>query len=171
MVANGAINFPSSQFLYVICGYLVSTGTLLFIPTVIVGALGNAIGNTISFLLVKKYGEPLARKLLVMDKQTFTKVHGALHDTFSKRGMGWLFIGKLIPSIKAFIPVVAGLAETSTIPTITIFTIASLIWACAVTSLGFYFGEHVSFSSISSVSLIIALIVVFVVYKKFKDRF
>ncbi len=165
MIANGFVGFPSSQFLYVICGYFISTSSLLFVPTIVVGALGNTLGNIITFLLVKKYDKPFARKLLMMDEVTFNKIHSALHATFSRRGMWYIFIGKLIPSIKAFIPVVAGLAYTKTKITSFIFLIASIIWATALVSLGYYFGEQVTFKSITTVSLVIALIVIFFVYK------
>ncbi len=170
MLTNGIVNFPSSQFLYVICGYFVSTGSLLFIPTIIAGALGNTIGNIITFLLIKKYDKPLARKLLMMDEATFSKVHGALHATFSRRGMWWIFLGKLIPSVKAFIPIIAGLANTNIKITSIIFLIASTIWASLITSIGYYFGEHVSFTSITTVSLVIASIVAFFVYKTFTKK-
>lgn len=170
MLTNGLANFPSSQFLYVICGYFISTGSLLFIPTIIAGALGNATGNIITFLLVKKYEKPFARKLLMMDEDTFTKVHSALHATFSKRGMWYIFVGKLIPSVKAFIPIVAGLANTKTGITSVIFLVASIIWASLITSIGYYFGEHVSFKSITTVSLVIGFIVIFFVYKAYTKQ-
>lgn len=170
MVTNGSVNFPSSQLLYIICGYFVSTGSLLFIPTVIVGALGNTIGNIITFLLIKKYQHPLARKLLMMDEATFSSIHGALHDTFSRRGMWWIFLGKLTPSVKAFIPVVAGLADTSTKLTSFIFLIASLIWAAGVTSLGYYFGEHITLTSFTAVSLTLGLTIMYIVYRSIQKR-
>jgi membrane protein DedA with SNARE-associated domain len=61
--------------------------------------------------------------------------------------------------------VVAGLAYTKTKITSFIFLIASIIWATALVSLGYYFGEQVTFKSITTVSLVIALIVIFFVYK------
>lgn len=170
MLTNGSVNFPSSQFLYVICGYFISTGSLLFIPTIIAGALGNTIGNVITFLLVKKYDKPLARKLLLVDEATFTKIHSTLHTVFSKRGMWYIFFGKLIPSVKAFIPIVAGLANTRTYLTSFLFFIASTIWAIMVTSIGYFFGEHVSFKSITGVSLVIGFIVIFFVYKAYTKQ-
>jgi membrane protein DedA with SNARE-associated domain len=170
MLTNGAVNFPSSQFLYVICGYFISTGSLLFVPTIIAGALGNTLGNIITFLLVKKYEKPFARKLLMVDEATFNKIHSALHATFSKRGMWYIFFGKLIPSVKAFIPIVAGLANTKTKLTSFLFLLASTIWAILVTSIGYFFGEHVSFKSVTTVSLLIGSIVVFFVYKAYTKQ-
>ncbi len=171
MLANGIANFPSSQILYVIVGYLVGNGSLLFIPAVIAGTLGNTLGNIITFLLVKKYEHTLARKILMLDEVTFKKIHSALHETFTHRGMWWLFIGKLTPSIKAFIPVVAGLAQTKTTLTSIIFFVASGIWASGIIYLGKTFGEQFSLKSFMGVSLVIGLTILFVVYKNISKKF
>ena len=170
MLTNGTVNFPSSQLLYIVCGYFISTGSLLFIPTIIAGTLGNTIGNIITFLLVKKYEHSFARKLLMMDERTFLKIHSALHTTFINRGMWYIFFGKLIPSVKAFIPIVAGLANTQTKITSFIFFIASLIWATGITTLGFFFGEHITLTSFTTVSLLIGSIIIFIVYKKISKK-
>ena len=170
MLANGVFNFPSSQILYLIVGYFVSTGNLIFAWAVIAGGLGNTIGNIITYLLVKKYERPLARKLLMMDETTFSKVHSALHDTFSRRGIWWLFLGKLTPSVKAFIPVIAGMSRTPLYTTSFIFLSASLIWATGIIYLGYTFGEHVSLSSFLAVSLIIGLTILYVVYRSISKR-
>ncbi len=170
MTTNGIANLPSSQFLYIICGYFIATGNLLFIPTIIAGALGNTLGNIITFLLVKKYDKPFARKLLMMNEETFTKVHAALHSTFTHKGMWWIFLGKLTPSVKAFIPVVAGLASTPKKLTYFIFLIASFIWATGITFLGYKFGEHITFTSFSIISLAIGSIILFVIYKNLKKK-
>jgi membrane protein DedA with SNARE-associated domain len=170
MITNGALNFPSSQFLYIICGYFISTGNLLFIPTIIVGALGNTIGNIITFLLIKKYQHPLARKLLMLDETTFNSIHSALHATFSRRGMWWIFLGKLTPSVKAFVPIVAGLADTKTKLTSFIFLIASFIWAIGITTLGYYFGEHITFASFTTVSFLVGIIIMYIVYRNIKKH-
>ncbi|MCX6757074.1 MAG: VTT domain-containing protein [Candidatus Nomurabacteria bacterium] len=170
MLTNGIANLPSSQFLYLIAGYFVATGNLLFIPTIIFGALGNTIGNIITFLLIRKYEKPLARKLLMLNEETFNKIHSALHSTFTRRGMWWIFLGKLTPSVKSFIPIVAGLAGTPIKLTSFIFLSASIIWATAITSLGFYFGERVTLQSFTAISLTVGGIIIFVVYKNLKKK-
>lgn len=170
MVTNGIANFPSSQLLYIVAGYFVSTGSLLFIPTIIAGALGNTIGNIIIFLLVKKYDKPFAKKIVMMDDATFTKIHTALHSTFSKRGLLYIFVGKLIPSVKAFIPIVAGLANTRTRITSILFLLSSTIWAIGVTAIGYYFGKNVTLQSFTLVSLIIGFTILFIVYRNVSKK-
>lgn len=170
MLTNGLVNIPSSQILYLVAGYFVSTGSLLFIPTIIAGTLGNTLGNIITFLLIKKYEHPLARKLLMLDEKTFTKVHSALHSTFLHHGMWYIFLGKLTPSVKAFIPIVAGLANTKTKITSFIFLIASFIWALTITSIGYKFGEHITLKSFATVSLLLGGIIIFVIYRKISKK-
>ncbi|MDB5260003.1 MAG: putative rane protein [Candidatus Nomurabacteria bacterium] len=170
MISNGVINLPSSQLLYLITGYFVSTGNLLLIPAIIIGSLGNTIGNIISYELVKRYDKPLARKLLMMNEETFGKVHQAFHGTFQASGMWWIFLGKLTPSVKAFIPIVSGLAHTPRRLTYFIFLSASFIWASLLITLGYYFGEKVSLKSFTAISLIIGLTILFVVYKQLKKK-
>lgn len=170
MLTNGISNLPSSQLLYVVCGYLVSTGNLLFIPTIIAGATGNTLGNIITFLLVKKYEHSFARKLLMMDEKTFKKVHTALHSTFTKRGLWYIFFGKLTPSVKAFIPIVAGLADTKTKITSLIFLVTSFIWATIITFLGYTFGETFSMKSFATVSFLVGGTILFIVYRSFSKK-
>lgn len=170
MIANGVVNFPSSQILYLIVGYFVATGNLLFAGAVIAGALGNTIGNIITFLLVRKYERPLARKLLMLNEDRFDKIHSALHETFSRRGIWWLFIGKLTPSVKAFVPVVAGLARTETVLTSLIFLVASFLWAAGIIYLGYAFGEQVSLSSFLGVSFLIGITIVYIIYRKISKK-
>jgi membrane-associated protein len=170
MVANGIVNFPSSQVLYLVAGYLVGTGHLVFSTAVLAGALGNTIGNFVAYNLIKKYERPLARKLLMMNEEMFNKIHGALHETFTHRGIWWLFIGKLTPSVKAFIPVLAGLARTPTVLTTFIFLSASFVWAIGIMYLGYAFGEHVSLSSFLGVSFLIGAVIIFVLYRNITKK-
>jgi membrane protein DedA with SNARE-associated domain len=170
MIANGTVNFPSSQVLYLVVGYFVGIGKLSFLPAVISGALGNTVGNAITFLLIRRYGHSLAHKLLMMEETTFKKLHAALHETFSKKGMWWLFVGKLTPSVKAFIPVVAGLGDTRTDQTLFIFLAASFAWACGVIYLGYTFGEHVSLSSFLTVSFLVGITVVYLIYRRISKK-
>ncbi|MFA6608498.1 MAG: VTT domain-containing protein [Candidatus Paceibacterota bacterium] len=170
MLTNGVANLPSSQLLYIVAGYFVSTGNLFFVPTIIAGAFGNAIGNIITYKLVKKYDKPFARKLLMLDEENFRKIHSALHSTFTDKGMWWIFLGKLTPSVKAFIPIVSGLANTPAKLTYFIFLTASLIWASAITSLGYYFGEQITFKSFTTVSLLVGGIIIFIMYKNISKK-
>lgn len=170
MTTNGVISFPSSQLLYLVTGYLVSKGTLSFSLTVLLGALGNALGNMIMFYLVKKYDKPFAQKILLLDKDTFTKIHTIVHAMFSKKGIWWLFIAKCTPSLKVLVPIVAALANTPSKITAFIFFSSSLLWASIFVSLGYFFGTQLSLHAIAPVSFILGLIVIGALYISFQKQ-
>jgi membrane-associated protein len=171
MIGNGIINIPSSQILYLVVGYFIGNGTLLFLPALLAGVLGNTVGNVVTFLLVKKYDKAFAKKIVMLDEATFEKMHRALSKTFSKHGMWWILVGKCTPSVKAFIPILAGLAKTPTLLTSIIFFIASGVWATLIISIGFFFGEHASLTSLGAVSLLVGGIIFFFIYKTYRDQF
>lgn len=106
----------------------------------------------------------------MVDEATFTKIHSTLHTTFSRNGMWWIFLGKLIPSVKAFIPIVAGLADTKTKVTAFVFLLASILWAIMITTIGYYFGQYVSLASFSTVSFLIACVIIAIIYKKYWSK-
>lgn len=106
----------------------------------------------------------------MLDENTFNKIHSALHSTFTHRGMWYIFLGKLTPSVKAFIPIVAGLASTPVKLTSFIFLSASVIWAIGINYIGYYFGEHVTLKSFSVVSLLIGGIILYIVYRNVSKK-
>lgn len=59
-----------------------------------------------------------------------------------KHGTLWLIIGKATPSVKVFVPIVAGVAKISRLRAIAIFFLGSLIWAAGITYLGYHFGQR-----------------------------
>ncbi|MEN9551872.1 MAG: hypothetical protein RI935_249 [Candidatus Parcubacteria bacterium] len=168
MTLNGVVNFPSSQILYLLVGFLIATSPLLFVPSLIAGALGNTLGNMISFLLIKKYDKPLAQKLLLMDDATFEKGHSIIKKLFDQKGIWWLFIAKLIPSLKVFVPIIAGLSKIRNLIMFFIFLFTSFIWGGLLISIGYFFGKNVSLTYLPIVSLSIATLIIFILYKKYQ---
>lgn len=170
MAANGVTNLPSSQLLYILCGYFVGTGSLAFIPTIIAGAIGNTIGNAITHYFSKKYGSRFAQKILFLDRETFDRIYSTLSKTFTKKGIWFIFIGKLTPSVKAFIPVLAGLAHTAPLITYTLFLASSVVWALIITSIGYFFGQQVSLTTFSLISFVIGGSILAIAYLKVSKK-
>jgi membrane protein DedA with SNARE-associated domain len=139
MIANGVVSFPSSQVLYIIVGYFVGTGTLSFFPALIIGALGNVIGNIFLYELVRAKGVRVVRTMLGLPLRDKTLID--LERVFKKRGLIFLFIGKLIPAVKVFVPIVGGISRTPRFIFSTLMFVSSLIWASAFIAIGFIFGK------------------------------
>lgn len=168
LILNGAFNFPSSQIIYLITGYFVSVGKLSFIPVILAGAIGNTIGNFIVYRLVYKYGESAIRKFLFIKKEILSETLEKLHKEFSNKGVWWLFLGKLIPSIKVFIPAVAGIAKVSNPVAFLVFFFGSLVWAIIVNYIGYEFGENITLKGYAIVMSIVGFFIIYITYKKFK---
>lgn len=163
LVSNGIISFPSSQIVYLIVGYFVATGKISLLPAIIVGAIGNTIGNLIIYKIVSKYGVDAVRKYSYIDDVSLSH----LHRKVEKHGLWFLFIGKLIPSVKVFIPIVAGLARIKTSEAILIFFASSTVWATAIIYIGYYFGENITMKGYTLVMGAVGIIVAIIFYLRF----
>lgn len=126
-------------------GFLVSQGQLNFWFVVFAGAFGNLIGSLITYgigfyleehiiiTLIKKYG-----KFLLL----------SIHEY--ERSVGWLkkygdyvtFFSRLLPAVRTFISLPAGLSEMN-IWKFSFFTfLGSFIWSTFLTYIGVYFGKE-----------------------------
>ncbi len=141
MLSNGFFSFPSSQILYISLGVFIAQGKVALIPAFLLGALGNTLGNYLLFEMTHRHGEKFARKLLPLQDDMFE----ALKETFKEKSLFYLALGKLTPSLKVFIPLLAGVSKTKRSHTFLIFLITSFIWAAAFLAIGIFFGKSFSF--------------------------
>lgn len=168
MILNGVVSFPSSQIMYLIAGYFAYAGDLNIFWIVFIGAIGNTIGNVILYEISRKHGLKYVLKVNefigfeFFRKKDISKVE----RVFEKRGVWFLFVGKLINPIKIIIPIPAGMAKMSRAIFIPIVFVASLIWASVFTYLGFFFGKSYEGLGIYGVVMIVlALTFGFIFYK------
>lgn len=126
-------------------GYLVSQGELNFVLVVLVGAFANLVGSWIAYYIgyfleetviinwIKKYGKFL---LLTVDDYEHSR------KWFIKYGNSIVFFSRLLPGIRTFISLPAGLAGMNIVK-FSIYTfLGSLIWCTVLTYIGYYFGEN-----------------------------
>lgn len=162
MIANGVVSFPSSQILYIIAGYFVFTGHLNLFLVVTAGALGNTIGNVILYELARSKGLSYLTRWKIFPERELKKVQVA----FNKRGAWFLFIGKLIPALKVFIPIPAGIARIHRALYVAIVAFTSTLWTFPFLAIGYYFGKSANvFGAYAVVLALIALIVATIFYK------
>jgi membrane protein DedA with SNARE-associated domain len=169
LVSNGIFNFPSSQIIYLICGYLVYIQKLNLFLVVLFGAVGNSVGNLILYEITRKYG--LSKKLRSFRilpfyylKDEFLEL---LKKKFKKQGLIFLFFGKLISITKIFIPIIAGIGSVNRISYNLIIFITNLIWATIFVFTGFYFGKTVEFGLIFGIVFIIITIIFMYFFLKY----
>lgn len=162
MIANGFLSFPSSQILYIIVGYFVGTGALSLLPASFSGALGNAIGNIMLYEAVRSHGIHYLAKFQFFREKDIKKVE----IVFRKKGLWFLFVGKLLPAIKVFIPIPAAMGKVHRGKFGAIMFAASWVWSLIFIAIGYFFGKSAEvWKSYSVILLIIAGIIIFFFYR------
>lgn len=162
MVANGAVSFPSSQVLYIVAGYFIARGDLALFFVALVGALGNTIGNIVLYEIARKHGRIFIEKMKIFPTRELAKVEHA----FKKKGSWFIFIGKLLPAIKVFVPIPAGLGKMHRGIFATLMFIASFIWSLAFISIGYFFGKSSDlFGRYAIILVIVAIVVILLFYR------
>lgn len=162
MIANGAVSFPSSQVLYIIAGYFIARGDLFLAPVALVGALGNTVGNIILYELARTHGRTFIARMKIFPLRELAKVETA----FRKKGAWFIFIGKLLPAIKVFVPIPAGLGKMSRLLFAILMFVASFIWSLAFIAIGYFFGKSSDlFGRYAIILAIVATVVILLFYR------
>lgn len=145
MAAESALIPIPSEITMPFAGYLASTGRFNLILVIIIGALANLVGSIGAFWLgfwgqetivrdlIKKYG-----KYLLISVDEFDRSE----KWFRKYGQKIVFFSRILPIIRTFISLPAGMAEMK-FWRFCIFTfIGSLIWSTVLTYIGFILGKN-----------------------------
>lgn len=162
MITNGIATFPSSQILYIICGYFISIGSLSWALVIFFGALGNTIGNIFLYEVVRGKGVDYILKWKIFPEKEIRKIGAALN----RKGVWFLFVGKLLPALKVFVPIAAAIAKTNRGIYVPLMTVASVIWTLPFLTIGYYFGKSSNlFGKYSVILVIVAALVMGLFYK------
>jgi len=162
MTSNGIVSFPSSQILYIICGYFIYIGDLSLSLVLISGVIGNTIGNYILYEISRQKGLKYLLKFKFFPEKEIKKIQ----IVFNKKGAWFLFIGKLLPAIKVLVPIPAGFSKMNRFLFNIIIFISSLIWALIFIYIGYFFGKSSNvFGSFAIILLIFTFILISIFYK------
>lgn len=163
MILNGVFGvFPSSTIIYIVAGYFAFLGDLNPIAVIIVGGVGQLIGNIVLYEVARKKGLKYITKFKLFPEKEIKKIQ----VVFQRQGIWFLFLGKLINPIKIFIAIPAGISQVKRIIFIPIFLITSIMWAAIFTGIGFYVGKsYENFGIVGLVMYILAALIIGVFYK------
>ncbi|MBL4930731.1 DedA family protein [Clostridium paridis] len=157
-------------------GYLASSayeGTRLSLPLVIIiGTLGGTAGSIFAYYLGAKGGRPLVEKYAT--KLRLSKSHLEMSDNyFNKYGEKIAFFSRLLPIIRTFISLPAGISKMNFNKFVIYTFLGSLIWSIILGYAGYIMGENWevirSWLHIADY-IVIAAVLVFIVYVFAKKR-
>ncbi len=136
--------FPlPSEIVMIPAGILVKQGEMNFFLATLAGVVGSYAGSLANYLLADYLGRPLVVKYGKYFLLPEDKLH-KMEQFFEKYGSISIFIGRLLPVVRHFISIPAGLAKMN-IYLFTLYTIlGSTIWMAILTTIGYYLGENMS---------------------------
>ncbi|WP_123052669.1 DedA family protein [Clostridium sp. JN-1] len=148
-------------------GYLSYTGRLNLALTIIIGTLGGTFGSIAAYYLGKLGGRPLVEKYA--DKLRLSKSKIEKSDYyFNRYGEKIVFYSRLLPIIRTFISLPAGISKME-FKKFTIYTfLGSLLWSIVLGCAGYKMGQNwVKIHSLFHIAdiLVVLFIIVFVIYK------
>ncbi len=139
-IESAAIPLPS-EIIAPFAGYLVYTGRFTLFWVAIAGGVGSMAGSWITYEIGKHGGRPLVEKY---GKYILVSRHDLdiADKFFAKYGNLSTFIGRLLPVVRTFISVPAGIAKVPLGPFLIYSFIGSVIWTWLLAYVGMKLGEH-----------------------------
>ena len=132
--------FPS-EVVMIPAGYLASTGQMNIFLVVLFGIGGSLAGAVFNYYLAMKFGRQFIAKwgkYVFIDAQTLQK----MERFFDKHGDISIFSGRLIPAVRQYISLPAGLAQMD-IYKFSIYTsLGAGIWVLILSLLGYFIGQN-----------------------------
>jgi len=137
LLESACIPIPS-EIIMPLAGFLAFQGALNFWLAVITATLASVIGSLIAYYAGLKGGRPFLEKNKIISKRDLQKAD----LFFEKYSVESVFIGRLVPVIRTFISLPAGVSEAN-LKKFTVYTITgTLIWNSLLAYAGFKLGEN-----------------------------
>jgi len=139
-------NIPlPSEIIMPFSGFLVSTGKFTLLGAVLAGSIGGTIGSLLSYALGFYGGETLIRKLIKKYGKYLLIFEYELDEAqewFQKHGQLVTFTARLLPVIRTFISLPAGISKMD-VKKFTFFAfLGTFIWTLPLTYLGKKLGDN-----------------------------
>lgn len=140
-------------------GYLASTGQMKFLPVIIAGILGSLLGALFNYWLSFKVGRPFFIKYgryLMISRHTLEKAE----KFFKKHGHISTFIGRLLPGVRQYISLPAGIARMDLAQFCLFTALGSGIWVTVLAVLGYMVGENADLINnyLHKITIVLALL-------------
>ena len=134
-----------SELIMPAAGFAVARGDLNLILVILAGTLGSVLGALPLYYLGRLLNED---RLMVFTekygKYVFVKPSDIRSSSvwFDKHGSKAVFFGRMVPGIRSFISIPAGMSKMPMLPFLVFTALGSSIWTSLLTIAGYYFGEN-----------------------------
>ena len=145
MVLESALIPIPSEVTMPFAGFLASQGTYALWPLVLVGAAGNLLGSLVGYYLgytleervlqrwIRRYG-----KFVLVSESDYARASA----WFTRYGNPTVFFSRLLPAVRTFISLPAGVFRMNLI-TFSLYTfVGSFLWSGMLAWIGYVLGSH-----------------------------
>lgn len=163
MILESALIPIPSEIIMPFSGFLASTGKLNYIGVVLAGSFGNLVGSILTYYL----GINVGRKVILKYGRYiyFKKQHLELTENlFNKYGDRVSFVGRLLPGIRTYVSLPAGIGKTKFTKFVIYTFTGSMIWNSMLTYLGMKLGSNWKNIDKYSIYLDIAAVIAIAVF-------
>ena len=134
-----------SELIMPLAGFAIIQGKMNFLGVIIAGTIGSVVGSAPWYFLGKYWG--LKRTQKVADRYgKWLTVSGSevakAKDWFDRRGYTATALGRLLPGIRTYISLPAGISRMPLIPFLFYSTLGSFFWVGILTGTGYIFGAN-----------------------------
>lgn len=164
--------FPS-EIVMVPAGYLAYRGEMNLFLAIFSGIAGSLAGAIFNYYLALKFGRSfLAKygKYVLIKEQTLEK----MEDFFEKHGHISTFSGRLIPAVRQYISLPAGLAKMDLFKFSLYTSLGAGIWVIILAFLGYFIGSNENlieeYLRVIIISILVILAIGIIFYIRIKMR-
>lgn len=140
MILESALIPIPSEIIMPFSGFLAATGKLGSVGVVLAGSFGNLVGSILTYYLGIRLGRAF---LIKYGKYIFFRVHHLVwtEQLFQKYGDKISFVGRLLPGVRTYISLPAGIGKTNFIKFVVYTFAGSIIWNSLLTYGGIQLGR------------------------------
>lgn len=134
-----------SELIMPLSGFTVTQGKLQFLYVVIAGTIGSVLGATPWYFLGKIWGLKRTQKIADRYGKWLTLSGNDVLKAkvwFDRRGYVATAVGRLVPGIRTYISIPAGISRMPLLPFLIYSTAGSVIWVSFLTCCGYLLGAN-----------------------------
>lgn len=154
--------FPS-EVVMIPAGYLAYKGEMNLFLAVFAGIAGSLAGAVFNYFLAMRFGRAFIQqygKYVLIKEETLQK----MEDFFAKHGHISTFSGRLIPAVRQYISLPAGLAKMNLLKFSLYTSLGAGIWVLILALLGYFIGHNQELISEYLRIIIVAILVLLAIF-------
>jgi membrane protein DedA with SNARE-associated domain len=126
-----------------LAGANIAAGTMSVVPVILFATLGSILGALFFYAVGRALGPRRARAFLDRLPLVETEDVDRTFEWFENHGRGAVFFGRMVPIVRSFISVPAGVVTMPLLPFVAYTAAGSLIWNSVLVGIGIAAGDFI----------------------------